>query len=113
MYFELDGVNFNIYAQDGKVTHDTYYEAKAEKYIRENFLDGFMNEKGISPVISISFMHNSANYGKIRDDTLDDIYTFKDSIWVTVTQDHIDGISSPRMSGGFMTFINIGWTIVI
>lgn len=102
MYFELDGVNFSIYAQDGKVTSDTYYEAKAEKFIRENFIDNFVNERGISPDIKISFVHN--NHGMIRDYSLDDIYSFGGTIRVTMTQEHINGVSLPNQVGWFYDF---------
>lgn len=104
MYFELDGVNFSIYAQNGKVTIDQYYEAIAEKYIRENFIDDFANERGLSPDIEISFVHNPDNYGLISDYSLDDIYNFNETIQITITQAHIDGVSAPKEVGWFYDF---------
>lgn len=104
MYFELDGINFSISAQDGKVNDDTYYEAKAEKCIRETFIDGFMNERELSPKIKISFVHNPDNYGLIRDYSLDNIHSFNGTIWVTITQDHIDGVYAPKDVGWFYDF---------
>lgn len=104
MYFELDGVDFTISAQDGKVRSDTYYEAKAEKFIHENFVDKFMNEKKLSPKIKISFIFLPRYYEMLRKDVLGDIYGFKGSIHVTITQDHIDGVSAPKEVGWFYDF---------
>ena len=67
-YLKFDGIEFALITQKGKVLRDTYYEAKAEKYIRENFIDSFMNERGFSPKVKISFIYNSDDYGKIRVD---------------------------------------------
>lgn len=102
MYFELDGVNFSIYAQDGKVTSDTYYEAKAEKFIREKFIDDFVNERGISPDIKIDFLHH--NHGGIRDNSLYDIYGFDGTIQIKITQERINGVFTPKEVGWFYDF---------
>lgn len=77
MFFELDGVNFDVSAWKGKITGDTYYEAKAEKYIRENFIDGFMNERGLSPKIKISFIMPQDYYGLLQKYILDDILFYR------------------------------------
>ena len=103
-YLKFDGIEFTLITQKGKVLRDTYYEAKAEKYIRENFIDSFMNERGLSPKVKISFIYNSDDYGKIRVDSLDDIYGFGGSIDVKITQDNIDGIYSPKNVGWFFYF---------
>lgn len=96
MYFELDSVNFSVSAWDGIITSDTYYEAKAEKYIRENYIDDFMNERGLSPKIEISFVSPPGHYGMFGEDVLGDIYSFEGTILVKITQDHIDGVSTPK-----------------
>lgn len=102
--FELDGVDFSISAWEGKITGDTFYEAKAEKYIHENFVDKFMNERKISPEIKISFVFPPSYYGAIRKDILGDIYAFTGSIHVTITQPHIDEASAPKEVGWFYDF---------
>lgn len=108
-YLKFDGIEFTLITQKGKVLRDTYHEAKAEKYIRENFIDSFMNERGLSPKVKISFIYNSDDYGKIRVDSLDDIYGFGGSIDVKITQDNIDGIYSPKNVGWFFDFYQY-WT---
>lgn len=74
MYFELDGVDFSISAWEGKITGDTYYEAKADKYIRENYIDSFMNERGLTPNIKISYISPPNHYGILGRDVLGDIW---------------------------------------
>lgn len=104
MYFELDSVNFNIYAQDGKITGDTYYEAKAEKYIRENYIEGFMNDRKLTPDIKISFISPPGHYGFLGGDVLGDIYDFEGTILVKITQEHINGVSAPNEIVWFYDF---------
>ena len=109
MYFELDGVNFGVSAWAGKITNDTYYEAKAEKYIRENFIDGFMNERGLSPEIEITFVIPPDYYGLLQKYILDDIHSFTGSITVMIKQDNIDGVYTPKEVGWFYDFYQY-WT---
>lgn len=104
MFFELDGVNFGVSAWEGKITGDTYYEAKAEKYIRENFIDGFMDERGLSPEIKISFVMPQDYYGLLQKYILDDLYSFTGSVHITIIQDYIDGVSVPKDVGWFYDF---------
>lgn len=104
MFFELDGVNFNVSAWDGKITGDTYYEAKAEKFIRENFIDSFMDERGISPKIKMSFVIPPEHYGLLQKNILDDLYNFTGSVHITIVQDYIDGVSVPKDVGWFYDF---------
>ena len=104
MYFELDGVRFSVSARDGEIDDDTYYKAKAEKYIRENYIDGFVNEKGLSPDIEISFVSPPGHYGILGEDELGDIQSFNGSILVYITQDHISGVSAPKEVGWFYDF---------
>lgn len=104
MFFELDGVNFNVSAWKGEITGDTYYEAKAEKYIRENFIDGFMAERGLSPEIKISFVMPQDHYGLLQKYILDDLYSFTGSVNIFITQAYIDGVSTPKDVGWFYDF---------
>lgn len=102
--FELDGVNFNVSAWKGKITDDTYYEAKAEKFIRENFIDGFIDERGLSPEIKISFVIPPEHYGLLQEYILDDLYSFTGSVNIFITQAYIDGVSTPKDVGWFYDF---------
>lgn len=104
MYFELDGVDFSISAWEGKITGDTYYEAKADKYIRENYIDSFMNERGITPNIKISYISPPNHYGILGKDVLGDIYGFEGTILVKITQNHVDGVSTPKEIVWFYDF---------
>ncbi len=104
MFFELDGVNFGVSAWEGKITGDTYYEAKAEKFIRENFIDSFMDEREISPKIKMSFVIPPEHYGLLQKNILDDLYNFTGSVHITIIQDHIDGVSTPKDVGWFYDF---------
>lgn len=104
MFFEYNGVNFSVSAWEGEVKRDTYYEAKAEKYIRENFIDGFMNDRGLSPDIKISFVSQPSHFGMLRKDVLDDVHSFEGSIHVTIKQTYIVGVSTPRDVGWFYDF---------
>ncbi len=104
MYFELDGINFSISALDKEITDDTYYKAKAEKYIRENFIDGFMNDRRLTPDIRISFISPPDHFGMLGKDVLDNVYNFEGSIHVTIKQAHIDGVSTPKDVGWFYDF---------
>ncbi|MGN0678275.1 MAG: hypothetical protein ACI4JS_01290, partial [Oscillospiraceae bacterium] len=104
MFFEYNGVNFSVSAWGGEVKRDTYYEAKAEKYIRENFIDGFMNDRGLSPDIKISFVSQPSHFGMLRKDVLDDVHSFEGSIHVTIKQTYIVGVSTPRDVGWFYDF---------
>lgn len=104
MYFELDGIDFSISALDGEITGDTYYEAKTDKYIRENYIDNFMNDKGLTPDIKISFVSPLGHFGMLRKDMLDDVHSFEGSIHVTIKQTHIVGVSTPREVGWFYDF---------
>lgn len=104
MYFELDGIDFSISALDGEITGDTYYEAKADKYIRENYIDNFMNDKGLTPDIKISFVSQPSHFGMLRKDVLDDVHSFEGSIHVTIKQAYIVGVSTPREVGWFYDF---------
>ncbi|MDE5994175.1 MAG: hypothetical protein K2G60_01540 [Oscillospiraceae bacterium] len=94
MYFELDGINFQISAEYGEIRSDTYYEAKAEKYIRENYIDDFMNQRGLSPQIKIFF------FGGINEDIRD----FKGHISVKIVQGYVDGASTPKQIDWFYDF---------
>ncbi len=104
MYFELDGIDFSISAWEGKITGDTYYESKAEKYIRENFIDSFMIERRLFPTIVTSFVYPPNLYGLPRVNELEDLWSFHGSIHITIRQDHIDGVSTPREVGWFYDF---------
>lgn len=103
-YLELDGIEFSIFTQSGKVQRDTYYEAKAEKYIRENFIDDFMSERNLSPNIEVSFVSPPGHYGTLGEDVLGDIHRFKGSVTVMIKQDNIDGVSTPKELGWFYDF---------
>lgn len=94
MYFELDGINFRIYAQDGKVTNDMYFAAKAEKFIREKYIDDFMKSRGLSPEINIYFM------GGIDVELPD----FTGVVSVDIVQEYIDGCSTPKQVDWFYDF---------
>ena len=104
MYFELDGIDFSISALDGEITGDTYYEAKTDKYIRENYIDNFMNDKGLTPDIKISFISPPNHYGILGKDVLGDIYDFEGTILVKITQQHINGVSAPNEIVWFYDF---------
>ncbi len=49
IYFEYNDVEFTVVANDGEVSGDTYAQHKAEKYIDENYLIPFFEQKGVSP----------------------------------------------------------------
>lgn len=104
MYFELDGIDFSISALGGEITGDTYYEAKTDKYIRENYIDNFMNDKGLTPDIKISFISPPDHYGILGKDVLGDIYDFEGTILVKITQEHINGVSAPNEIVWFYDF---------
>lgn len=94
MYFELDGINFSIYSQDGKVTNDTYFAVKAEKFIREKYIDDFMKSRGLSPEIKIYFM------GGIDVE----LPNFTGVVSVDIVQKYVDGCSTPNQVGWFYDF---------
>lgn len=104
MFFEYNGVNFSVSAWEGEVKRDTYYEAKAEKYIRENYIDGFMNDRGLTPDIKISFISPPNHYGILGEDVMGDIYDFEGRILVKITQEHINGVSAPNEIVWFYDF---------
>lgn len=93
-YLKLDGIEFTLITQKGKVLYDTYYDAKADKYICENFINDFMNERGLSPKIKISY------FGGIDEELTD----FKWDIGVYITQAYIDGASTPKHIDWFYDF---------
>lgn len=103
-YLELDGICFSLITQSGKVICDTYYEAKAEKYIRENFIDDFMNERELSPNIEITFTAPRGHRGTLGEDVLGDVYRFEGSVTIMIKQDSIDGFSAPKDIGWFYDF---------
>lgn len=47
MYFELDGVNFAISAQDGRIETDGYHKARASTQFDKIIQDGFIKTRGI------------------------------------------------------------------
>ncbi len=64
--FEYNGVEFCVYGMNGKIHGDTYARSKAEKYIDENYLIPFFEQKGVSPqytqYVPISEGENLAHY---------------------------------------------------
>lgn len=94
MYFELDGINFSVAACHKIIVWDTYYDNKAEKYICENYIDGFMNEKGLSPQINTYY----------RDGINEEIWDYKGHISIEIYQEYIDGAITPRQAGWFYDF---------
>lgn len=103
-YFDLDGIEFSLITQSGKVQLDTYYEAKAEKYIRKNFIDDFMNERQLSPNIEITFTAPRGHRGTLGEDVLGDVYSFEGSVTIMIKQDSIEGFSAPKDIGWFYDF---------
>ncbi len=94
MYFGLNGVDFSISAQDGKVINDTYFAVKAEKFIREKYIDDFMKSRGLSPEIKIYFM------GGIDVELPD----FTGVVSVNIVQKYVDGCSTPNQVSWFYDF---------
>lgn len=94
MYFKYNGIDFALAAQNGKLVSDSYYAAKAEKYIRVNFIDDFMNKKGISPQIKISFF----------DGISEELPDFKGHIGVYIVQEYVDEAASPKQIDWFYDF---------
>ncbi|MCH5208631.1 MAG: hypothetical protein J1F04_07075 [Oscillospiraceae bacterium] len=55
IWFELDGVEFFISARDGKVSDDRYGVALMEKAVREDYLNDFFVQRGLSYRVGITF----------------------------------------------------------
>ena len=55
MNFELDGINFYIYARDGKVAVDGYYQTRAIAQFDKIIQDGFLKPRNITASTNYNF----------------------------------------------------------